>query len=154
MTSAANSSRDEQMSAWVFLPAWLSRITWSTFDSSNLWSFARIVSGEPMSPLWRVAAVVGEGELEERRAVGAGARFLVGRCAHELRDDGDVRVRGVVAEQFLFLGERVVVRVHPGLRRFGGHELESQRPHAAPAGHANRLHLRTGEDAASGVALG
>ena len=55
MTSAANSSNDEQMSAWVFLPAWLSRITWSTLDSWNLWSFARIVSGEPMSPLWRVA---------------------------------------------------------------------------------------------------
>ena len=38
------------MSSWVFLPAWLSRITWSTFDSSNLRSRSRIVSGEPMSP--------------------------------------------------------------------------------------------------------
>ena len=55
MTSAANSSNDEQMSAWVFLPAWLSRITWSTLDSWNLRSRSRIVSGEPMSPLWRDA---------------------------------------------------------------------------------------------------
>ena len=48
----------------------------------------------------------------------------------------------MVAQQFQFLGERVVVGVHPGLRRFGRHELESERAHAAPAGHADRLHLR------------
>ena len=36
MTSVANSSRLRRCRSWVFVPAWFSRITWSTFDSSNL----------------------------------------------------------------------------------------------------------------------
>ena len=47
---AANSSRLAQMSSCVLRPAWLSRMTWSTLDFSNLRSFRRMVSGEPISP--------------------------------------------------------------------------------------------------------
>ena len=56
MTSLANISRLEQMSSWVFLPAWLSRMTWSMCDVSNLASLRRMVSGEPMRPLRSAAS--------------------------------------------------------------------------------------------------
>ena len=94
------------MSSWVLRPAWFSRITWSTFDSSNLRSLVRIVSGEPISPpacifcacgvlrnAWysshrfdaarlarRPGRVEAQRELEERPAVGLGVGLLVGRA--------------------------------------------------------------------------
>ena len=43
ITSAANSSSASQMCSWRLRPAWLSRITWSTLDSANRCSLARIV---------------------------------------------------------------------------------------------------------------
>src|SRR5581483_11411802 len=36
ITSRPNSSSDSQMCSWLFLPAWLSRITWSMCEVSNL----------------------------------------------------------------------------------------------------------------------
>ena len=45
-----NSSRLSQICACEFLPAWLSRITWSMFDVSNRRSFRRSVSGDPINP--------------------------------------------------------------------------------------------------------
>src|SRR4029077_4406170 len=50
MTSRANNSRLSQMCSWVFLPAWFRRITESICEVSNLRSFWRSVSGEPITP--------------------------------------------------------------------------------------------------------
>ena len=93
------------MSWWLVLPAWLSRITWSTWLSSNWRSFLRMVSGEPIRPdsqrllllpvrrqllvllpeiagarrIDAFAAVVAEREDEERPAGGLRLGLLVGR---------------------------------------------------------------------------
>src|SRR3981189_2736620 len=39
ITSFANSSSESQMCSWLFLPAWLSRITWSICELLNRRSF-------------------------------------------------------------------------------------------------------------------
>jgi hypothetical protein len=38
------------MCSWLFLPAWLSRITWSICEERKRRSFLRMVSGEPIRP--------------------------------------------------------------------------------------------------------
>ena len=38
------------MCSWLFLPAWLSRITWSICEVRKRRSFFRMVSGEPIRP--------------------------------------------------------------------------------------------------------
>src|SRR6185503_417590 len=109
ITSRLNSSSDSQMCSCVFLPAWLSRMTWSMWEVSNLASFLRMVSGEPISPPRKAAswasgfavsggAVEAQRELEERRAVRALPRLLVGLGAHEEADERDVGIDDVVGE--------------------------------------------------------
>ena len=88
-----------------------------------------------------VGVVEAQGELEERRAVGPLAGLLVGLGAHELADDGDVRVRLVRPEQIEALDEGVVVGVHPGVGRLGGHELEAEGADPPPPGHLDRVQL-------------
>jgi hypothetical protein len=61
--------------------------------------------------------------------------------AHELADDRDVRVRPVRTERVEPLRVRVVVRVHPRLRRLRAHELEAERAETSAAGHLDRLEL-------------
>ena len=97
------------MSSCEFLPAWLSRITWSTFDSSNCGSrlrtrvgradepgaavrrlaLRRLLPGQVLLPqvhgarLDRAVRVVeDQRELEERPALGAALRLLVGVGEH------------------------------------------------------------------------
>ena len=159
------------MSSCVFLPAWLSRMTWSTWARSSSRRRSRIVSGEPISSLSERRRPSGsllpllvalpevvrpglerpflvvelEGELEEGPAVGLLLRLFVGRRAHEAADRGEVRVRLVVAELALVLREGVVVRVDPGPGGVEVGELEAQRAHAAVRGVADRVELRTGD---------
>ena len=93
----------------------------------------------------RLLAVKAQRELEERDAVGAAARLLVGLGAHEIAGDREVRVGHVIGELLLALGEGVVIGVHPGMRRVGRQELEGERAEAAPPGHLDRLERRAGD---------
>ena len=140
------------MSSCVFLPAWFSRITWSTFAALQLAQpladrrrrtdqlaaaaalpFRRLLPLLVAFPevdragLERTFLVVErQRELEERPAVRLLPGFLVGVGAHEAADHRDVRVGLVVAELLLVVQEGVVVRVHPGACRVEAHELEAR----------------------------
>src|SRR5262249_52791656 len=72
------------------------------------------------------AAVIGQRELEERHAISAPTRFVVGLSAHEVADHRDVAVALVVGELLLPLDERVVIGVHPGMRHLGAEKLKAQ----------------------------
>ena len=93
----------------------------------------------------RLLPVEAQRELEERDAVSAAPRLLIGFGAHEIADDCDVRIGDIIGELLLPLGERVVIGVHPGMRRIGRQELERERAEAAPPRHLDRLKRRAGD---------
>ena len=93
----------------------------------------------------RALAVEAQRKLEERDAVGAAPRLVIGLGAHEITGDRQIGVGDVIGELLLALGEGVVISVHPGMRRIGRQELEGERTEPAAAGHLDRLELRAGD---------
>ena len=89
-------------------------------------------------------AVIAQRELEEGGAVGARPRLLVGLGAHEERHQRHVRVDLVVGELVQAFGDGVVIGVHPGMRRIGADELETERAKAAPPRALDGWQLRAG----------